>query len=101
MRGWIRGWSMTEDGQTDRRTDGRTGTPWGGPGAEARTGARPASRSRRPRRAAVCRAALAVMLAGLSVVPCFRPSILSAQSLARRLDARLDAPPMDRYLWGV
>jgi len=46
-------------------------------------------------------AALIGALAGPSVLPSFRPSVLSAQSLGRRLDARLDAPPMDRNLWGV
>ena len=29
------------------------------------------------------------------------PSVLAAQSLAKRLDKRLDAPPLDRSLWGV
>src|SRR5262249_30695234 len=37
----------------------------------------------------------------LSVLPSFRPRPLAAQSLTKRLDRRLDAPPMDRNLWGV
>ncbi len=35
-----------------------------------------------------------------SVLPSFRPSA-SAQSLPRRLDARLDAPPFNHLVWGV
>src|SRR3954454_5994763 len=30
-----------------------------------------------------------------------RPCALSAQSLTKRLDRRLDAPPFDRAFWGV
>jgi D-alanyl-D-alanine carboxypeptidase/D-alanyl-D-alanine-endopeptidase (penicillin-binding protein 4) len=40
-------------------------------------------------------------MATLSVLPSFRPSAAHAQALAKRLDRRLDAPPMDRSLWGV
>ncbi len=29
------------------------------------------------------------------------PSVLGAQSLSKRLDRRLDAPPFDRAFWGV
>ena len=39
-----------------------------------------------------------------SIVSClllFSLSALSAQSLAKRLDKRLDAPPFDKSLWGV
>src|SRR3954466_9210173 len=39
------------------------------------------------------------------VLPCalvpVRPCALSAQSLTKRLDRRLDAPPFDRPFWGV
>jgi serine-type D-Ala-D-Ala carboxypeptidase/endopeptidase (penicillin-binding protein 4) len=35
------------------------------------------------------------------VVLALLPSLAQGQSLARRLDARLDAPPFDRQLWGV
>ncbi len=31
----------------------------------------------------------------------FPPSLLPAQSLSKRLDKRLDTPPLDRTLWGV
>jgi len=37
----------------------------------------------------------------LCALPPFRPSALSAQSLSKRLDKRLDAPPFDKSLWGV
>ncbi len=41
-------------------------------------------------------------LARLAVAPLLAlASPLDAQSLARRLDARLDAPPLNRHLWGV
>ncbi len=37
-----------------------------------------------------------------SALPSFRPSAVAhAQSLAQRLDRRLDTPPFDRSLWGV
>jgi serine-type D-Ala-D-Ala carboxypeptidase/endopeptidase (penicillin-binding protein 4) len=36
-----------------------------------------------------------------SAVPPFRPSAVLAQSLTKRLDKRLDAPPFDKSLWGV
>jgi serine-type D-Ala-D-Ala carboxypeptidase/endopeptidase (penicillin-binding protein 4) len=39
------------------------------------------------------------VLSFLSVLSAF--SFLSAQSLAKRLDARLDRPPFNRQLWGV
>src|SRR5689334_12699684 len=93
MREWIRGWSMIEDG--------RTGTPISGSGTESPGGGSPMALIGRVRHTVCCGATLVAALAGLSVLPSFRPAILSAQSLARRLDARLDAPPMDRNLWGV
>jgi serine-type D-Ala-D-Ala carboxypeptidase/endopeptidase (penicillin-binding protein 4) len=39
--------------------------------------------------------------AALSVSPSLRPSVLHAQSLPHRLDARLATAPFDRQLWGV
>jgi serine-type D-Ala-D-Ala carboxypeptidase/endopeptidase (penicillin-binding protein 4) len=59
------------DGQTGRRADGQTGGVIG-------------------------RALVVVLLSVLAL-----PAVLSAQSLPKRLDARLDAPPYDRHLWGV
>ncbi|MBA3894173.1 MAG: D-alanyl-D-alanine carboxypeptidase/D-alanyl-D-alanine-endopeptidase [Gemmatimonadales bacterium] len=45
---------------------------------------------------------LTVALVLLFAVPPFRRSaVLHAQSLAKRLDTRLDTPPFDRSLWGV
>ena len=84
MREWIRGWRMTRDGEGGRgrrrRKGGETGRSCGGC---ERYGALPSS------------------LLGPS--PSF--SVLSAsaaaQSLAKRLDARLDRPPFNRQLWGV
>jgi serine-type D-Ala-D-Ala carboxypeptidase/endopeptidase (penicillin-binding protein 4) len=73
MREWIHGWSTTEDGSRNERR-----------------GAGPARR-----------ATLLAALAALSLFPSFRPTVLSAQALKGRLDGRLDAPPMDRNLWGV
>ncbi len=37
----------------------------------------------------------------LSARPPVRPSPLHAQSLAKRIDRRLDTPPFDKSLWGV
>ena len=37
----------------------------------------------------------------MGVLPSVRPSVGLAQSLLKRVDRRLDAPPMDRNLWGV
>src|SRR5689334_7711680 len=93
MREWIRGWSMTEDGST--------GTPISGSGTESPGGGSPMALIGRVRHIVCCGATLVAALAGLSVLPAFRPAVLSAQSPARRLDTRLDAPPMDRNLWGV
>ncbi len=45
-------------------------------------------------------APLLLALTLVSAFPLFRPSA-SAQSLARRIDARLDAPPFRHILWGV
>ncbi|MBA3553862.1 MAG: D-alanyl-D-alanine carboxypeptidase/D-alanyl-D-alanine-endopeptidase, partial [Gemmatimonadales bacterium] len=47
--------------------------------------------------------ALAAILAALwfTTVPPFRPPALAAQSLANRIDKLLDAPPLNRTLWGV
>src|SRR3954467_11399102 len=46
-----------------------------------------------------------VLFVGLIVLTCafapVRPCALSAQSLSKRLDRRLDAPPFDRAFWGV
>jgi D-alanyl-D-alanine carboxypeptidase/D-alanyl-D-alanine-endopeptidase (penicillin-binding protein 4) len=42
-----------------------------------------------------------LVLALLSALPPVRPSVLQAQSLGKRLDRRLDAPPFDKSLWGV
>jgi serine-type D-Ala-D-Ala carboxypeptidase/endopeptidase (penicillin-binding protein 4) len=42
-----------------------------------------------------------LVLALLSALPPIRPSGLLAQSLTKRLDKRLDAPPFDKSLWGV
>jgi serine-type D-Ala-D-Ala carboxypeptidase/endopeptidase (penicillin-binding protein 4) len=71
---------MTEGGQAD----GRTGGPWRGRGGCL------------PFRA---------MLAGLACLSVCPPVRLSAQApaqaLARRLAARLDRPPLNRFLWGI
>src|SRR5689334_4664353 len=74
MRKWIHAWRMTEG----ERADGRTGGRWlrGLRGAGA-------------------------LLLLLSALPAVRPSALSAQSPARRVDAKLDAAPFNRVLWGV
>jgi len=44
-----------------------------------------------------------MLLAGLlsAVAPLCGPTVLHAQSLEKRLNRRLDAPPLDRTLWGV
>src|SRR6188472_2118303 len=44
------------------------------------------------------RTMLAIMLCASAP---FWPGALSAQSLTKRLDRRLDAPPFDRAFWGV
>jgi D-alanyl-D-alanine carboxypeptidase/D-alanyl-D-alanine-endopeptidase (penicillin-binding protein 4) len=44
---------------------------------------------------------LAVFVALLCALAPVRPGALHAQSLTRRLDARLDRPPFDRAFWGV
>ena len=72
MRKWIHGWRMIEGGRAERWSSGRA-LRWGSAGA---------------------------LMLLCSVFPAFRPAV-SAQSLARRLDARLDAAPFNRILWGV
>jgi D-alanyl-D-alanine carboxypeptidase/D-alanyl-D-alanine-endopeptidase (penicillin-binding protein 4) len=71
--------------------------------AEGRKGGRaegPAFSTRMPNLAVrACTITVAAML--LSALPPVRPSALAAQSLAKRLDKRLDTPPFDRSLWGV
>ena len=44
---------------------------------------------------------LAILIALLCAFAPVRPCALHAQSLPKRLDRRLDAPPFDRALWGV
>src|SRR5512141_1359782 len=72
MRKWIHGWRMTERGRSGARHGGRALRRWG--------------------------SAAALMLL-VSALPPFGAA--SAQSLARRLDSRLDAAPFNRILWGV
>jgi serine-type D-Ala-D-Ala carboxypeptidase/endopeptidase (penicillin-binding protein 4) len=55
--------------------------------------------SRLPARVSPRQRALAVALVAVSVTVAGSP--LVAQSVAHRVDRRLDAPPMDRNLWGV
>jgi D-alanyl-D-alanine carboxypeptidase/D-alanyl-D-alanine-endopeptidase (penicillin-binding protein 4) len=45
--------------------------------------------------------ALTAVLTLLSALPPFRRAAFFAQSLATRIDRRLDAPPFDKSLWGV
>jgi D-alanyl-D-alanine carboxypeptidase/D-alanyl-D-alanine-endopeptidase (penicillin-binding protein 4) len=45
------------------------------------------------------RGGIAALVAACSLL--FLPAGLGAQSLQKRLDRRLDAPPLDRTLWGV
>ncbi len=85
MRGWTRGWHTT-DWRAGGRTDGRT-----------ERGSRP---GRVCESAAGSRVTLLAVLSLLSVLPIFS-STLSAQSLPKRLDARLNTPPFDRNLWAV
>ncbi len=60
------------------------------------------SNGRSPLRRARARHALgSLTLAALCCIPLVGTSALGAQSLARRLDARLDAAPFNRLLWGV
>ncbi len=75
---------MTDDGAAGRRQGGRSGTA-----------------SRRRRDCAVGGApVLGALLPLLPLLPAWR---LAAQSgsLQKRVDARLDAPPFNRQLWGV
>src|SRR5262245_2130167 len=109
MRGWIRGWHMTE--RAERRNDGtadggagRAGVDEAGRREEAGSRAKVARRG--PGSFAWLRVSLCSALSLLAAAPSFPlsafPSFrLSAQSLSKRLDRRLDAPPMDRNLWGV
>src|SRR6476469_4301478 len=77
MPGWIRGWRMSEGGP--RVTLSAAKGPW-------------------PRLAEVV---AGTALLGACVLATLAPTVLSAQSLSKRVDRRLDAPPMDRNLWGV
>ncbi|HET8833364.1 MAG TPA: D-alanyl-D-alanine carboxypeptidase, partial [Gemmatimonadales bacterium] len=96
-RTWPRAWHAAWPGARNGAWPGaRNGARRG-----ARNGARSGACNRRFGYALVRRAALVAALAGPSVVPSFHLPVLSAQSLARRLDRQLDAPPMDRNLWGV
>jgi D-alanyl-D-alanine carboxypeptidase/D-alanyl-D-alanine-endopeptidase (penicillin-binding protein 4) len=49
----------------------------------------------------VTRLLAALTVAALALAPGFPAGALHAQSLQKRLDRRLDAPPFDRSLWGV
>ncbi|HEY9505875.1 MAG TPA: D-alanyl-D-alanine carboxypeptidase/D-alanyl-D-alanine-endopeptidase [Gemmatimonadales bacterium] len=51
--------------------------------------------------AVIARAARVIAIGVLVFVPALAPPALEAQSLAKRLDRRLDAPPFDKSLWGV
>jgi D-alanyl-D-alanine carboxypeptidase/D-alanyl-D-alanine-endopeptidase (penicillin-binding protein 4) len=79
----------------DERRDGGT--------AERRDGERAEGRTRRgwPVALLLRVVALTTVLVVLLPVPPFRRSAVSAQSLAKRLDRRLDRPPFDKSLWGV
>ena len=79
MRKWIPGWRMSErsGGQAGARAGGGDGHRWSGLAAIIGWGVL------------------------LSACPPGHLAALSAQSLPRRLDARLDAPPFNRMLWGV
>ncbi len=79
------------DGRTAGRSDGRTAGR--GPGAPKPV-TLSAAKGLVPRHALVTVLLCSVALPALTVS-------LPAQSLNRRLDARLDAPPYDRQLWGV
>jgi serine-type D-Ala-D-Ala carboxypeptidase/endopeptidase (penicillin-binding protein 4) len=41
------------------------------------------------------------MIKGVLLLTVASFSALSAQSVARRIDSRIDAPPFNRQLWGV
>jgi len=84
---------MSEGGRTEEWKDGRTG------------GRRTVGRQRvtlspakgpKPRHVHILSA-----LVGACAFATLAPTVLSAQSLSKRVDRRLDAPPMDRSLWGV
>ena len=77
MLEWTQGWRMIRDGKDGKR------------GQRRMLGSLPCALIRR---ALFC----------LSVLPVFPVvPVLPAQSLAKRLDARLDRPPFNRQLWGV
>jgi D-alanyl-D-alanine carboxypeptidase/D-alanyl-D-alanine-endopeptidase (penicillin-binding protein 4) len=90
MRGWILGWRMT-DGQAVGRSGGRA---VGRSGGARKRVTLSAAKGLISGHGAVTALLCFVALLALTVP-------LPAQSLPRRLDARLDAPPYDRHLWGV
>src|SRR6476660_7943367 len=82
MPGWIRGWRMIEGGRKRVTLSAAKGPT--------------------PRLARVLSPGVALMaLVGACVFATLGPTVLRAQSLSKRLYRRLDAPPMDRNLWGV
>src|SRR5690242_13473719 len=81
-RKWPRAWQPACPGAPNGAGRGPGNGMWPG----ARNGARSGAGNRRFPYALVRRAALVAALAGPSVVPSFHLPVLSAQSLARRLD---------------
>src|SRR4051794_40185968 len=100
MRGWIRGWRMIDEwtgGRAVRRSGGRVGR-----GSGRQAGGRAVWHGTRVRKHVTLSAAKGgISRHGAAHVLCLVFLLaftvpLPAQSLPRRLDAHLDAPPYDR-----